>query len=195
MKILHNILLIKIFLLLSIALHAESSSKTTEYLGITSKKEKTYIIGSGTNTVEIKRVMTSCAKNKGFIQPFEPVKGVTLVNELDILKALNNKDVLVVDMREEEWFLDEAIPTAINIPYTEVEMRLDELGCKKSGEQWNCSNAKTIYSFCNGPVCLQSPIAIRAMVRNGYTAEKIFYYRGGMLVWDALGLTTVKGEF
>jgi len=39
------------------------------------------------------------------------------------------------------------------------------------------------------------PTAMRVLVRNGFPAEKIFYYRGGMLNWDALGLTTVPGDF
>ena len=46
-----------------------------------------------------------------------------------------------------------------------------------------------------GPVCPQSPTAMRAMIRDGFPAEKIYYYRGGMLDWDALGLTTVEGDF
>ncbi|GIR69462.1 MAG: hypothetical protein CM15mP74_07130 [Halieaceae bacterium] len=36
---------------------------------------------------------------------------------------------------------------------------------------------------------------MRAMIRDGFPAEKIHYYRGGMLDWDALGLTTVEGDF
>jgi hypothetical protein len=38
-------------------------------------------------------------------------------------------------------------------------------------------------------------MAMAAMTRDGFPATKIYYYRGGMLDWDALGLTTVKGEF
>lgn len=38
-------------------------------------------------------------------------------------------------------------------------------------------------------------LAIKAMTREGFPAEKIYYYRGGMLDWDALGLTVVKDEF
>jgi hypothetical protein len=52
-----------------------------------------------------------------------------------------------------------------------------------------------VVGFCNGPVCPQSPTAMRAMIRDGFPADKIYYYRGGMLDWDALGLTTVEGEF
>ncbi|MEM7699064.1 MAG: hypothetical protein AAF236_11740 [Verrucomicrobiota bacterium] len=32
----------------------------------------------------------------------------------------------MVDMRTEEWFLDATIPGSVNIPYTEVAMRMDE---------------------------------------------------------------------
>ena len=50
-------------------------------------------------------------------------------------------------------------------------------------------------AFCNGPVCPQSPTAILAMTRDGYPADKIYYYRGGMLDWAALGFPVVSGEF
>ena len=60
---------------------------------------------------------------------------------------------------------------------------------------WDCSKAKKVYAFCNGPVCPQSPTAINAMVRDGFPVDKIYYYRGGMLDWDALGFPIVKDEF
>ena len=41
--------------------------------------------------------------------------------------------------------------------------RLNELGRAKSGQAWNCADAKKVYAFCNGPACPQSPIAIRAI--------------------------------
>jgi rhodanese-related sulfurtransferase len=83
----------------------------------------------------------------------------------------------------------------VGIPYTEVAARLGELGCQKTGNSWNCQAAKKVYAFCNGPVYPQSPTAIKAMTRDGFPADKIYYYRGGMLDWDALGLTSVKDEF
>ena len=182
-------------LLLSLFTSVYANEKKVKYLGLFSKKETSYMVGSGENAIEIKRVMTSCAKNPGFFQAFVPVKGVTPVTEADLLLALNDKTAIVVDMRIQEQFLKETIPTAINIPYLEIELRLDELGCKKEGENWNCKEAKKVYGFCNGPVCAQSPIAMKSMVRNGFPAEKIYYYRGGMLNWAALGLTMVEGEF
>jgi rhodanese-related sulfurtransferase len=189
----NNFLNMVLVLMVSSILYGET--KEVKYLGLFDKKTKSYRVGSGENAIEIKRVMTACGKNPGYFQPFVPVKGVTPVTEADMLLALNDKDAIVVDMRVQEQFLKETIPTAINIPYLEMELRLDELGCVKKGEDWDCKEAKKIYGFCNGPVCAQSPIAMKAMVRNGFPADKIYYYRGGMLDWDAVGLTTVEGEF
>jgi len=188
-----NIILTLVVILISTSLHAQD--KKVKYLGLFSKKEKSYMVGSGDDKIEIKRVMTSCGKNPGFFQPFVPVKGVTPVTESDMLHAMNEKGVIIVDMRVQEQYLKETLPLAINIPYLEMELRLDELGCKKDGENWDCKEAKKVYGFCNGPVCAQSPIAMKVMVRNGFPADKIFYFRGGMLTWAALGLTTVEGEF
>jgi hypothetical protein len=42
-------------------------------------------------------------------------------------------------------------------------------------------------------MCVQSPAGIARIVHMGFPANKISYYRGGMMDWEALGLTTVKG--
>jgi len=114
---------------------------------------------------------------------------------MEVLNAIGDPEFTLVDMRTQEWYLDATIPGAVNIPYTEVAMRMDELGCSKSDSGWDCSSAQKVVGFCNGPVCPQSPTAMKAMIRDGFPAENIYYYRGGMLDWDALGLTTVQGEF
>jgi rhodanese-related sulfurtransferase len=149
--------------------------------------------------IEITRVMTPCAKNKGWLQPLVPVAGVTPVTEIEMLNAMNDQDALLVDMRESEDRIKGTIPGSYHIPYTEVSGRMDELGCKKvdkaGAKGWDCSGAKKVYAFCNGPVCPQSPTAILAMTRDGFPASKIYYYRGGMLDWDALGFPVIKGDF
>jgi len=145
--------------------------------------------------VEITRVMTPCALNKGWLQPLIPVEGIKPVTEIEVLEALSSSETMVIDMRTVEWRTTATIPGSIHIPYTEVADRLDELGCKKAGGKWNCKNAKPFIGFCNGPVCPQSPMAMKAAVREGFPAEKIGYYRGGMLAWQALGFTTLEGMF
>lgn len=129
------------------------------------------------------------------IQPISPAPGVTTVGELELLDFVASKRGVLVDGRTDDWYLRGTIPGAVNIPYTEVAMRLDELGCTKGGDAWDCSDAVEAMLFCNGPWCGQSPMAIRAMVREGYPAGRIFYYRGGMQAWKILGLTTVEGSW
>lgn len=58
-------------------------------------------------------------------------------------------------------------------------------------DTWDFSNAKELLLWCNGPWCGQSPRAIRGLIKAGYPAEKLYYYRGGMQVWQLLGLTTI----
>ena len=157
--------------------------------------QKVIVVKTVKGPVEITRVMTAAAKNGGTLQPLVPVPGVHPVGEIEILEALSDRNALVVDMRDTNDRVKGTIPGSVGIPYTEVASRLNELGCKKNANQWNCTEAKKVYAFCNGPVCPQSPAAIRAMTRDGFPANKIYYYRGGMLDWDALGLTVVKDEF
>ena len=158
-------------------------------------EEKKFVVQTKNGPFEITRTMTPCAKNKGWLQPLIPLPGVHPVTELELLPAMNDKDAMIVDMRETEDRVKGTIPNSYHIPYTEVSGRLNELGCAKTAGKWDCSKAKKVYAFCNGPVCPQSPTAISAMVRDGFPVDKIYYYRGGMLDWDALGFPIVKDEF
>lgn len=56
----------------------------------------------------------------------------------------------------------------------------------------NFEYAKDIMLWCNGIWCGQSPEAIKGLLRIGYPADKIYYYRGGMQAWSSVGLTVVK---
>ncbi len=158
-------------------------------------EDKKFVVQTKNGPLEITRTMTPCAKNKGWLQPLVPVPGVHPVTEIEILHALNDKEAIVVDMREPDDRIKGTIPNSYHIPYTEVAARLNELGCGKEGGKWNCATAKKVYAFCNGPVCPQSPTAITAMVRDGFPADKIYYYRGGMLDWEALGFPVIRGDF
>lgn len=127
------------------------------------------------------------------VQPMQVAPGVKTVGELEVVQYLAKKG-LIIDARTVEWHVRGTIPTAKNIPFTQVASRLNELGCTKSGKKWDCANAKTVLLFCNGLWCGQSPTAIRAMLREGYPASKIQYYRNGMQGWESLGLTVVEGS-
>jgi rhodanese-related sulfurtransferase len=123
------------------------------------------------------------------IQPVEPAPGVATIGELELLDALQDPDVTVLDSRTFEWFSRGTIPGAVHMPYTQVVDRLGELGCEADFEGWDCSEARRVALFCNGLWCGQSPTAIRNMIEAGYPAERILYYRGGMQSWRLLGLS------
>lgn len=127
------------------------------------------------------------------IQPAQAADGVATIGELELLDMLADKEARVIDARTVDWHAEETIPGSVNIPYTEIAGRLDELGCVGSSGAWDCAGAVRVALYCNGLWCGQSPTAIRAMLRENYPADHIFYYRGGMQAWKILGLTTVEG--
>ena len=131
-------------------------------------------------------------------------------------------DGIIIDARTPSWYKKGTIPGSINIPFTTFEkdvngVELAEvfeslgavereevnpfvlmvegfglMGGDYKTEQWDFTDAKELLLWCNGPWCGQSPRAIRALINAGYPADKLYYYRGGMQMWQSLGLTTVK---
>lgn len=144
-------------------------------------------------TIEPQYAKTSRKCPPFCIQPMQVAPGVTTVGEVELLEFAESGGKLI-DGRTLEWYLDGTIPSAINMPYTQMADRLDELGCTGNTGNWDCAKAETVLLFCNGPWCGQSPMAIKAMLREGYPADKILYYRGGMQAWHTLGLTVIEGE-
>ena len=67
-------------------------------------------------------------------------------------------------------------------------------GSGQKTDSWDFSDAKQVVFWCNGPWCGQSPGAIEGLLSHGYPPEKVYYYRGGMQMWKALGLTVVMPE-
>ena len=158
------------------------------------KQSHEFVVQTPDGPLVVTRAKRAGGMTKGFIQPLVPQPGVTPVTEIDVLHALNDPSTMVIDMRDDDEPLGPTIPNSYHIPYTELEDRLDELGCQPRGKsQWDCTNAFKIVAFCHGPMCVQSPAGIARIVHRGFPVNKISYYRGGMMDWEALGLTTVKG--
>jgi rhodanese-related sulfurtransferase len=128
------------------------------------------------------------------IQPHQVAPGVQTIGELEMINFMAEKKGIVIDARTISWHARGTIPGSKSIPFTEIARRLNELGCKKDGEKWDCSEAKDVSLFCNGPWCGQSPTAIRSMIGEGYPVSKIRYYRNGMQGWESVGLTVVEGS-
>lgn len=135
---------------------------------------------------------------QGVLQPAEPVPGVVMVTEIELLAAFNDPNAIVVDTREIKDRVKGTIPGSVSMPYTEIVQRMGELGCRKppqGSDQWDCSQARIVYGFCSSPVCPFTPTAIRATTRAGFPAANWRYYRGGMLTWEAVGLPVVEDDF
>jgi rhodanese-related sulfurtransferase len=141
------------------------------------------------------------------IQPMTLGEGVETIGErdmLDYLEAVADGDdsILVIDSRTQKWVDKGTIPGSINIPYTEllgregeqpiVDALLDRFDVTRDDQLFNFKQAKTLVFYCNGPWCGQSPTNIRILLKLGYPPHKLKYYRGGMQMWESLGLTTVK---
>jgi rhodanese-related sulfurtransferase len=143
------------------------------------------------------------------INPIKLAPGVETVGEievLDYLKKIRDGDtsILVIDSRTPDWVKKGTIPGAVNLPWTALnpakgadpisigEIMTNKFNAKELEGLWDYSNAKTLVMFCNGMWCGQSPNNIRNLLKFGYPAHKIKWYRGGMQNWANLGLTTVK---
>ena len=139
--------------------------------------------------------------------PFAP-SAVDTVTELDVIHAARDSaggdaSVLVVDARTPGWVKKGTIPHSVNVPFTKlnskalakdpmavVDILTGTFGVVDMDGVLNYDGAKTLYLFCNGSWCGQSPASINALLTMGYPENKIKYYRGGMNAWKSLGLTT-----
>jgi len=139
------------------------------------------------------------------IQPYQPIKGIQTVSELDVInfisKEVNNNTGILVDARMPKWHQVGTIPGAINIPFSILSTKGDNpfisqifelFGAVNKKGKWDFSNAQIIMIFDNGPWCQQGVRAMKNLVKLGYPKSKIRYYRGGMQYWQILGLTTLK---
>lgn len=135
------------------------------------------------------------------IHPMSAAPGVDTFGELELLEFVKNevKDGrgLLIDTRMPKFFNSETIPGSINIPFIlftsdDSEKIITLLGVKKESGSFDFSKAKELCLFCNGPWCDQSPRAIKALVKAGYPASKLKYYRGGMQLWKNFSLTTIQ---
>lgn len=145
------------------------------------------------------------------IRPIKIAEGVETLGELEVIhylkmKSEGNNNILVIDSREPEWVKKGTIPGSVSIPWTNLSpsrgasffeianILQKQFGVVEEEGLWNFSQVKTLVFFCNGMWCGQSPRNILRLLKFGYPAEKIKWYRGGMQNWEALGLTTVKPE-
>lgn len=143
------------------------------------------------------------------IQPSTLAPGVETIGEVEVInyiKAMSEGDntIIAIDSRTPDWVERGTIPGAVNLPWTKLnpakgatpidiaEIMQEVFNVKESEGLFDFSDAKTAVMFCNGMWCGQSPNNIKNLLKFGYPAHKIKWYRGGMQDWEILGLSTAK---
>ena len=142
------------------------------------------------------------------VQPGDMGSGIETIGELETIHYLKrmsdgDKSIIVVDSRTPDWVEKGTIPGSVNIPWDKLNIAKSDpitvhdlleksFGVRNQDGFYMFDNAKTAVFFCNGPWCGQSPTNITGLLKIGYPASKIKWYRGGMQDWEVLGLTTVK---
>jgi len=147
--------------------------------------------------------ITSAGKT---IFPMQIHRGVETYGEVEVMsfikKMQEDKNMLFIDTRDEEWYEYRTIPGAINMHYVymmmpkvfeaEYKVSLVKLGIVRNNNSFDFSKAKTLLLFCNGAWCSQSPKMVNALLTMGYPPQKIKWYRGGMDDWLGLSMTTTR---
>ena len=131
---------------------------------------------------------------------------------------------LLIDARTPSWHAKGTIPGSVSVPFTTFSLSRNDKQLisamkifgverrktstsgywtdlkdllsieKKPNPYWDYSSAKNLLLWCNGMWCGQSPRAIHGLLKLGYPAEKLHYYRDGMQGWQILGLTVSLPE-
>jgi rhodanese-related sulfurtransferase len=171
-------------------------------------------VQDGKNTINPAFAKTSRPCPPFCIQPTHPFApaAVDTVTELDVIAAAEkvasgDKSVMIVDARTPVWTTAKKggkIPHSVNVPFNKmnskalakdpmavVDLMVEHFGVKNNDDVLSFKDAKTLYLYCNGLWCGQSPAAINALLSLGYPESKLKYYRGGMNAWHSLGLSTV----
>ena len=91
-----------------------------------------------------------------------------------LLKAARKGEVVVLDVRPADEYLNAHLPFARSIPLEELRKRLSELPKDRS-----------IVAYCRGPYCLMAIDAVELLKQEGFTA---IHLRDGVAEWAVASL-------
>jgi len=136
------------------------------------------------------------------IEPMS-INGVTTLGELEVLafidKLKEKKGRILIDVRENNLYDKETIPGAINLPFSMLKdgskyqgevLRLLGAKLRKSNAKWSFKKAQRLLIFGDSATTPEASKSLKKLLDLGYPSAKLYYYRGGVSTWKALGLTT-----
>ena len=98
-------------------------------------------------------------------------EGLVANDRESLMKAARKGEVVVLDVRPAEEYLNAHLPFARSIPLDELRKRLAEL-----------PKDRAIVAYCRGPYCLMAVDAVALLKQEGYAA---IHLRDGVAEWDA----------
>lgn len=144
------------------------------------------------------------AQGASQIAPMQAAAGVKTVDETEVLgffldEVATNKG-LVVDARMPEDRALGFIPGTVSLPHATMSpdnsFRKDilrALGAREFDGVFNFADARTLLVYDTGPSSDDAGVLITQLLAEGYPADKLRYYRGGMQVWSVLGFSIEEG--
>ena len=88
--------------------------------------------------------------------------GLTTIDRDELLRRLEDGDVVVVDVRPAAEYAAGHILTAVNIPIDDLAQRLDDI-----------PEDVTVVAYCRGPYCVYADDAVRLLTQRGHTAARL----------------------
>lgn len=117
------------------------------------------------NMAEVRQVMTDYFNARDALAP---------VSRDQLVSALRDRTVTLLDVRPEEEFKLGHLPGALNVPLGELAKRLSEL-----------PKDQEIVAYCRGPYCVLSFEAVAALRAKGFQVRRL---EDGFPEWKAAGL-------
>ena len=103
-------------------------------------------------------------------------EGLVANDRESLMKAARKGEVVVLDVRPAEEYLNAHLPFARSIPLDELRKRLAEL-----------PKDRAIVAYCRGPYCLMAVDAVELLKNEGYSA---IHLRDGVAEWAAASKST-----
>ena len=102
------------------------------------------------------------------------------VSRDELMERVSRGDVIVLDVRPREEFVQGHIAGAVSVPLAELEEHLRDL-----------RGDVEIVAYCRGPYCVLAPQAVELLRRHDFRARRL---EDGMPEWRLAGLPVAAGE-